>query len=62
MIFQAAQIVDECFEAMQETEMEYWEAAHEIMLKETLGDGYAAYIAQFESEDYMVFCEAEEMV
>ena len=59
MIFQAAQIVDECFEAMQETEMEYWEAAHDKMLKETLGDGYAAYIAQFESEDYMAFCEAE---
>lgn len=44
---------------MSETEMEYWEAAHEIMQKETLGDGYAAYIAQFESEDYMLFCEAE---
>jgi hypothetical protein len=44
---------------MSETEMEYWEAAHEIMLKETLGNDYAAYIAQFESEDYMAFCEAE---
>jgi len=44
---------------MSETEMEYWEAAHEKMMKETLGDGYAAYIAQFESEDYMAFCEAE---
>jgi len=32
---------------MSETEMEYWEAAHEKMMKETLGDGYAAYIAQF---------------
>ena len=44
---------------MSETEIEYWEAAHEIMLKETLGNDYAAYIAQFESEDYMAFCEAE---
>ena len=57
MILQSAQIVDECFEAMQE--MEYWEAAHDKMLKETLGNDYAAYIAQFESEDYMAFCEAE---
>jgi len=44
---------------MSEKEMEYWEAAHDKMLKETLGDGYADYIAQFDSEDYMAFCEAE---
>ena len=47
---------------MSETEMEYWdnwEAAHEIMLQETLGNDYAAYIALYESEDYIAFCEAE---
>lgn len=59
MILQSTQIVDECFEAMQEAEMEYWVEAHDKMLKETLGNDYAAYIAQFESEDYMAFCEAE---
>jgi hypothetical protein len=44
---------------MSEAEMENWEAAHDKMLKETLGNDYDAYIAQFESEDYMAFCEAE---
>lgn len=46
-------------EMEMEMELEYWVEAHDKMLQETLGNDYAAYIAQFESEDYMAFCEAE---
>ena len=45
-----------------EPELNYWEVmdlAHEKMLQETLGDNYASYIAAYQSEDYLTFCEAE---
>lgn len=45
-----------------EVELNYWELmdlAYEKMLQETLGDSYASYIAAYQSEDYLAFCEAE---
>ena len=46
---------------MIENESDYWFAAYDKMLRETLGADYDDYIAQFESEEYLAFCEATEI-